>query len=253
MDLPANPLKAAFAARRPTFGLWSMLPHPWSVEALASTGFDWMVIDTEHTAVTIPQVMGLLQAAAAWPCHMAVRAGWNDTVEIKRLLDIGAQTIVVPYVQTADEAARAAAAVRYPPHGVRGVAGLTRAGRFGLVPDYTKRADEGVCLIVQVETAAALEVLEPIAATEGVDAVFIGPSDLAASMGHPGEPGHPAVRAAVLDAVARIRAAGKAPGLLTLDAGLSREAVAAGCLFNAVGIDTALLLAAARRLRAEWG
>lgn len=252
MELQMNPVKAAFAARRPTFGLWSMLPHPLAVEGLAAMGFDWLVIDTEHTAVTVPQVMGLMQAVAGWPCHAAVRPGWNDAVEIKRLLDAGAQTLIVPYVQTADEAARAVAAVRYPPQGTRGVAGITRASGFGLIGGYVKTANEQICLIVQVETAEALERIEEIAAVDGVDGLFIGPSDLAASMGYPGEPGHPQVRRAVLDAIARISRTGRAPGLLSPDQGLMRDAVSAGSLFNGVGIDTALLFGAATALRAAW-
>lgn len=252
MTGPANPLRALLAQDRPTFGLWCSLPHPLSVEALASCGFDWMVIDTEHTAVTLPQVMGLLQAVAPWPCMPTVRAGSLDAVEIKRLLDLGAQTLVIPNIRDADEARAAVAATRYPPEGIRGAAGLTRASRFGLIADYTATANDRIGLILQVETAAALAGVEAIAAVPGVDVLFIGPADLAASMGLPGQPGHPAVRAAVLDGLVRIAAAGVAPGVLTLDPGFARECVAAGSRFTAVGIDTELLLGAARGLAAAW-
>jgi 4-hydroxy-2-oxoheptanedioate aldolase len=252
MDLPRNPFKAAIAAGRQQIGLWCAIPHSAHAEHLATAGFDWILIDTEHSAVELTTVLAMLQAIAPYPTQAAVRPGWNDPVEIKRLLDLGALTILVPYVQTADEAARAVAAVRYPPSGMRGVAGITRASRFGTIPGYTARADAEVCLLVQVETAEALARVEEIAAVDGVDGVFIGPADLAATMGHPGEPGHPDVKAAVLDGIRRIRAAGKPAGILTLDPAFLREAVAAGTLFTAVDVDTAMVSRAARALVAEW-
>ncbi|MBC7157300.1 MAG: 4-hydroxy-2-oxo-heptane-1,7-dioate aldolase, partial [Rhodobacteraceae bacterium] len=215
-------------------------------------GFDWRLIDTEHTPCTTGMVPAMLQAAAPYPAHAAVRPGGNDPVEIKRLLDVGAQTLLVPCVQSGEEAARAVAAVRYPPEGIRGVAGLTRASRFGLIPDYTARANSEICLLAQVETAAALDRIEEIAAVDGVDGMFIGPADLAASMGHPGNPDHPAVKAAMLDAVRRIVAAGRPAGILSLDPDFLGQAMAAGTTINAVDTDTAILLRGARALAREW-
>lgn len=252
MDLPRNPFKAALAAGRPQIGIWCSIPEPGHAEALAGCGFDWMLIDTEHTTASLATVQSMLQAAAPYPTHAAVRPGWNDAVEIKRLLDAGAQTLLVPYVQSADEAAAAVAAVRYPPHGRRGVAGITRATRFGMVEGYTQRADAEICLLLQVETAEALERIEEMAAVPGVDGLFIGPSDLAASMGHPGAPDHPEVRRAVLDAIGRIRAAGRPAGILSLNPAFLREAVAAGSLFTAVDVDAAILYRHARELARAW-
>lgn len=252
MDLPKNHFKAGLAAGRQQFGIWCTIPGSGHAELLAGCGFDWMMFDTEHSVMDLATVQAMLQAAAPYPTQTLVRPGSLDLVEIKRLLDIGAQTILIPYVQSAEEAARAVSAVRYPPEGVRGVAGITRASRFGAIPNYGARANAEICLLVQVETAAALPQIEAICAVEGVDGVFIGPADLAASMGYPGNPGHPEVKAAVLDAVRRIRAAGKPAGILTLDPGFLAEAVAAGILFAAVDVDAAILLRGARELVAKW-
>lgn len=252
MDLPANPFKAALKAGRPQFGIWCSIPGSAHAEAMASCGFDWMLIDTEHSAMDHTTVLAMLQGAAAWPTHPVVRPGWNDATEIKRILDLGAQSLLVPYVQTAEEAARAVAAVRYAPQGMRGVAGTTRASRFGLIRDYVARANAEICLLVQAETAEALARIEEIAAVDGVDGVLIGPSDLAASMGLPGQPAHPEVKAATLDAIARLRKAGMPAGILTFDAGFLDEAVAAGTLFTAVEGDTSLLYKAARATAARW-
>jgi len=252
MDLIKNPFKAALAAGRQQIGLWCSMPGSGHAEVLAGCGFDWIIIDTEHTAVDHATVQAMLQATESYPTHFGVRPGWNDPVEIKRLLDIGAQTIVVPYVQNADEAARAVAAVRYPPDGIRGVSGLTRASRYGQIDNYTARANAEICLIVQVESAEALTQIEAMAAVDGVDGIFIGPADLAASMGYPGNPGHPAVKAAVLDGIRRIVAAGKPAGLLSLDPAFLAEAIAAGSRFTAVDVDTAILLRGARQSVQTW-
>ncbi len=252
MELPINAFKAALAAGRQQIGIWCSIPGSGHAEALAGCGFDWMVIDTEHTTIDHAMVMAMLQAAAPYPTHAAVRPGWNDPVEIKRLLDLGALTILVPYVQNGEEAARAVAAVRYPPHGIRGVAGSTRASRYGTIADYAARANGEICLLLRVETVAALAEIEAIAAVDGVDGIFIGPADLAASMGYPGQPGHPEVKAAVLAAVRRITAAGKPAGVLSLDQPLLRELVAAGTTFTAVDVDSGILLRGARALAAAW-
>ena len=252
MELPKNEFKAALIAGRQQIGIWCAIPGSGHAEALAGCGFDWMLIDMEHTAVELTIVQAMLQAAAPYPTHAAVRPGWNDAVEIKRLLDIGAQTLLIPYVQNATEAQSAVAAVRYPPQGLRGVASMTRASRYGIVEGYTARANDEICLLVQAETAEALRNIEEIAAVDGVDGIFIGPSDLAASMGHPGKPAHPDVKAAILDAIRRIAAAGKRAGILSLDQAFLKEAVAAGTTFTAVDVDAAILLRGARALAKAW-
>ena len=252
MDLPVNRFKQALKDGQQQIGLWNSIPGPLVAEALAGCGFDWVVIDTEHAPTDVPDVLGMLQAMAPYPVSAVVRPAANDPVLIKRLLDFGAQTLILPYIQSAEEAQAAVAAVRYAPRGMRGVAGLTRASRFGAVPDYTRRADAEICLILQVETALALSRIEEIAATDGVDGLFIGPADLAASMGHPGALDHPAVKAAIKDAIRRITATGKPAGILTSDAAFARACMGWGTRFTAVGMDIGLMLQAARGLAASY-
>ena len=252
MDLPVNRFKRALAEGRQQIGLWNAIPGPVVAEAIATAGFDWIVIDTEHSLTDVPDTIAAMQAMAPYPVSPVIRPAANDIVLIKRLLDLGAQTLIVPFVQSAAEAAAAVTAMRYAPRGLRGVAGMTRANRFGGVPDYARRAEEELCLIVQVETEEALAAIEAIAAVDGVDGLFIGPSDLAASMGYPGQPGHPAVAAAVEDAVRRIVAAGKPAGILTFDAAFARNCIGWGTRFTAVGMDLALLVQASRRLAADF-
>ena len=252
MDLPVNRFKQALKDGQQQIGLWNSIPGPLVAEALAGCGFDWVVIDTEHAPTDVPDVLGMLQAMAPYPVSAVVRPAANDPVLIKRLLDFGAQTLILPYIQSAEEAQAAVAAVRYAPRGMRGVAGLTRASRFGAVADYTRRADAEICLILQVETALALTRIEEIAAVDGVDGLFIGPADLAASMGHPGGLDHPEVTAAIEDAIRRITAAGKPAGILTSDAAFARSCMGWGTRFTAVGIDIGLMLQAARGLAASY-
>jgi 4-hydroxy-2-oxoheptanedioate aldolase len=252
MDLPVNRFKQALRAGRQQIGLWNSIPGPLVAEALAGCGFDWVVIDTEHAPTDVPDVLGMLQAMEPYPVSPVVRPASNDAVLIKRLLDFGAQSLIIPFIQSAEEARAAVAAVRYAPRGMRGVAGLTRASRFGAVADYARRADAEICLILQVETALALTRIEEIAAIDGVDGLFIGPADLAASMGHPGEPAHPDVTAAIRDAVHRITAAGKPAGILTLDPAFAQTCIGWGTRFTAVGMDIAVLLHGAQALAARF-
>ena len=248
MDLPRNEFKRALIEGRQQIGLWCTLPDPSLAELLAGCGYDWLLLDTEHSPADPITVLAQLQAVAPYPGTAVVRPASNDTVLIKRFLDVGAQTLLIPYVESAEEARRAVSAMRYPPAGVRGVAGITRATRFGRVSDYTRRASEELCLLVQVETAAALSALEEIAAVDGVDGVFIGPADLAASLGHPGNPAHPDVKAAIEDAIARIQAAGKPAGILTTDEVFARRCMELGTRFTAVGVDLAVLIQASEAL-----
>lgn len=236
-----NRFKRALREGRQQIGLWCSLPGSYAAEAVAGSGYDWLLFDTEHSPGDPLTVLAQLQAVAPYPVSAVVRPAANDTVLIKRFLDLGAQTLLIPYVQDADEARAAVAATRYPPEGVRGVSGLTRATRFGRVPGYARRAAEEICLLVQVETQAALDRLEEICAVEGVDGVFIGPADLAASLGHVGEPGHPAVVAAAEDAVRRILASGKPAGILTPDTAFAKTCIAIGTTFTAVAIDVGVL------------
>ncbi len=252
MELPKNHFKAALMAGQQQIGLWCSTPDTGVAEVLANCGFDWVMIDTEHSVTDQASVLAMLQATAPYATHFGVRPGWNDAVEIKRLLDSGAQTILVPYVQNAEEAARAVAAMRYPPHGMRGVSALSRASRYGAIPAYTARANAEVCLLVQVETVSALAEIESIAAVDGVDGIFIGPADLAASMGHPGNADHREVKSAILDAIRRIVAAGKPAGILSLDPAFLTEAIAAGTTFTAIDTDIALLQRGARAAAARW-
>lgn len=241
MELPRNAFKAALREGRLQIGLWSSLCSNIGAEVVADSGFDWILLDGEHSPNDVPSVMAQLQALVGGTATPIVRPAWNDVVMIKRFLDIGAQSILVPYVQNAVEAARAVASVRYPPAGIRGVAAATRASRYGRVTNYLKAADSEICLLVQVETRAALEQLEAIARVDGVDGVFIGPSDLAASMGYIGNPAHAEVQAALENAVKRLKAVGKPAGILTLNDEEARRYIGWGYLFVAVGSDIGLL------------
>lgn len=250
MEMPRNRFKARLKAGESQVGLWVTVPSGDVIEALADSAADWLMLDTEHSPVDPASLGESLRAGAATSC--LVRPSWNDVVTIKRCLDIGATTLMVPYVQNADEARAAVAAMRYPPRGVRGVSGSSRSSRYGRVTDYVGRAEEELCLLVQIETTEAMDRVEEIAAVDGVDGLFIGPADLAASMGMLGRMGDPAAKRAVLDGVARIAATGKAAGLLTLDPGFAREAIAAGSTVTGVGLDVNLLVRAADSLLAGF-
>lgn len=252
MNLPENGFKRALRAGKPQIGLWSSLSSNYTVEVIAGAGFDWILLDSEHSPADIENLLTQLQAAAPYPTHPVVRIPWNDMVTIKRVLDIGAQSLLVPYVSTADEAKAAVSYTRYPPAGVRGVAGTTRATRFGRIPDYARRAHEEICLLVQVETQAALDNIEAICGIEGVDGVFIGPADLHASLGHPGEIANPKVKPMIDDAIRRIRKAGKAPGILTPNEVDARHWLDCGALFVAVGADVGILARGAESLAAKF-
>jgi 4-hydroxy-2-oxoheptanedioate aldolase len=253
MDLPVNSFKRAIKAGRQQIGLWCSLPSHVTVEALAGAGFDWLLLDTEHSANELPMVYSQLQAAASGgDAHAAVRLPWNDAVMIKRFLDAGAQTLLLPMVETAEEARRAVAATRYPPEGIRGFAGAARASRFGRVKDYHARAAEELCVLVQIETRLGLTNLDAIASVEGVDGVFIGPGDLSAALGYLGQQKHPDVVAVIEGAIRRIRELGNAPGILTSDEALARRYIESGCLFTAVGADISLLVRGAEALAKKF-
>lgn len=252
MDIPSNRLKRALGEGRPQIGLWNSLASHITVEIVAGSGFDWLLLDTEHAPNELPMVHSQLQAMEGGTASAVVRPAWNDAVILKRLLDVGVQNFLVPFVQTADEARRAVAATRYPPEGIRGVAVAIRANRWGRVTDYARRANAEIGLVVQLETRLALQNLEAIAAVDGVDGLFIGPSDLAADLGHLGDNRHADVRAAIEDAIGRIRKTGKFAGILAPVEADARHWLEHGCLFVAVGNDAVLLARQSEALAARF-
>jgi 4-hydroxy-2-oxoheptanedioate aldolase len=251
-QLPVNAFKQALREGRPQIGLWASLCSNIAAEVIAGAGYDWILIDTEHAPNELPLVVSQLQAIVGGTAVPIVRPAWNDMVLMKRLLDVGAQNFLVPYVQTPEEARAAVAATRYPPQGIRGVAVTHRANEYGRVKDYFQHANEEICLLLQIETRLALQNLEAIAAVEGVDGLFIGPSDLAAALGHLGDNGHPEVRAAIEDAFQRIRRSGKAPGILAPVEADARHWLSLGCVVLGVGSDVGLLARSSEALAARF-
>jgi len=240
-ELQRNAFKHALAAGELQIGLWSSLCSNIAAEIVGDAGFDWILLDSEHSPNEIPGLFAQLQAIQRGGSTPIIRPAWNDAVLAKRCLDIGAQTLLFPYVQSAEEARRAVASTRYPPQGIRGVAVASRASRFGRTPGYLTKANSEMCVLVQVETRTALDALEAIAKVEGVDGVFIGPSDLAASLGHLGNPQHAEVQAAMKDAVNRLKALGKPAGILTGNEEEARRYIDWGYRFVAVGADVGIL------------
>lgn len=254
LTMPRNTFRDALRAGQTQIGLWVGLADANAAEALAAAGYDWLLIDGEHAPNDPRSVLGQLRAVAPYAAHPVVRPVQGDTALIKQYLDIGAQTLLVPMVDTAEQAAQLASAMRYPPEGIRGIgASLARASAYNQVDDYLNQANGQMCLLVQAETVTAMSNLAAIAATDGVDGVFFGPSDLSASMGLRGQPGHPSVKQAILDGIATVRAAGKAAGTLMVDPAMARFYLDAGATFVAVGVDTSLLVRAARDLAASFG
>ena len=253
MKNPRNLFKAALAEGRHQIGIWNNIGGNTVPELLAGTGFDWVLVDTEHAATETVEVLPALQAIAGTPGVTAVvRPANNDPVLFKRILDFGAQTLLVPYVQSRAEAEAAVSAMRYAPRGIRGMAGATRATRYGSVENYFTTAEDELCLIVQVETKAGVDALDEIATTDGVHGVFIGPADLSASLGYPGNSGHPEVRKVIRAVLDRLAELGVPSGILCLDPEDARSYIDAGTAFTAVGVDTVLLTKAATDLRAAF-
>ncbi|MBI1418250.1 MAG: 2-keto-3-deoxy-L-rhamnonate aldolase [Limimaricola sp.] len=247
--MPTNSLKTALAAGRLTRGVWLTLASPNVAEMAGLAGFDWCLIDGEHGPNTLTTIQAQLQALAGTPAQAVVRVPVAEAWIIKQVLDLGAQTVMVPMIQSGEGARDAVAAMRYPPQGIRGMgAALARASGYGGQAEYVARANDGVALIVQVESAAGIADIDAIATTEGVDCIFIGPADLAADMGHPDDPGHPEVRAAIDHALARIAAAGKPSGIIALAEGEAAHWSARGVAFIGVASDSLLLASALRRL-----
>jgi len=253
MQTPDNLFKQALQRGTVQIGLWQALADPYAAEICAGSGFDWLLLDGEHAPNDLRSLLAALQAVAPYPVHPVVRVPQGDTALIKQVLDIGATTLLVPMVESPEQAAQLVRAMRYPPQGVRGVgSAIARSARWGRYPRYLHEANERVCLLVQVESQRALAEIDAIAAVDGVDGVFIGPSDLAASMGYLGQPAHPEVRTAIDGAIRAITRAGKAPGILCADEALARHYLALGACFVAVGVDTTLLVRATSALAAAF-
>ena len=252
MDLPVNTFKRAITSGQPQIGLWSTLTSSYAIEAIAGAGYDWLLIDTEHSPADLENVVHQLQAVQPYPTHAVARVPWNDMVTIKRFLDVGCQSLLIPYVQTAEEAKAAVSYTRYPPAGVRGVSAVTRATRFGRIPGYARNAEKEICVLVQIETELGMKNLEAIAAVEGVDGVFIGPGDLHASYGYVGETANPKVVPLIDEAMVRIRKCGKAPGILTGVVSDAKRWLELGGLFVAVGNDSSILARESEKLLAQF-
>lgn len=256
MQTPTNPFKQALRERRTQIGLWLGLAGGTAAEICAGAGFDWLLIDGEHSPNDLQSIQHQAQVIAAYPASHAIARvpvghGNVGTALIKQYLDLGLQTLLVPMVDTPQQAAQLVQAMRYPPAGIRGMGGA-RGSRWGRFSNYPKEANDQVCLLVQAETVQALQNLDAIAATEGVDGVFIGPADLSAAMGFVGNPNAPEVQAAIADAIRRIHAAGKAAGILAVDEAVAQRYLDMGADFLAVGVDTHLLVKATNALVARF-
>jgi len=253
MPAPQNPFKAALQRGEMQYGCWGAFAHPYATELTASTGFDWLVIDGEHAPNDLPTITAQLQAMHGYSTHTVVRLPMGEDWAIKQVLDAGAQTLLIPMVESADQARALVRAMRYPPAGIRGSgAMIARATMFAGVDGYVATADAQMCLLVQVETRAGIDALDDILAVEGVDGVFIGPSDLAADMGHLGDSDVPEVQTVIRDALQRIAASDKAAGILATDHEVALRYRDWGAQFLAVAADVLLLAQAARATVARW-
>jgi 4-hydroxy-2-oxoheptanedioate aldolase len=248
MDMPVNQFKRALRENRTIYGTWLMSAAPSTAEALGCAGLDFLVVDMEHVPVDTPQMIELLRTVAGTPAAPVVRLPWNDMVMIKRALDGGAQSLMMPFVQNADEARRAVAYTRYPPEGIRGVAGMHRASRYGTIPNYLASAGAEICVIVQIETLAALERLPEIAAVPGIDSIFIGPSDLAASMGLLGDISSAAVQDKLREGAQLCRKLGKPVGIVGPNPEMVGRFLDYGYTWVAIGSDMSLMVGRAQ----EW-
>lgn len=251
MELPENPFRRALRSGERQVGLWISLSSHYAAEVVAPAGYDWALIDMEHSPNDYFSVLGQLQAFAASGTTAIVRAEWNDTVAIKRLLDLGVPGLLLPMIQTAEEARRAVAATRYPPRGVRGVAGSTRANRFGRIGNYVSRVEEETALLLQLESRAAVERADEIAAVDGVDGIFFGPADIAADLGLVGQPMHDEVWELIRPAARSLIARGVPVGTLVQDPAFAAGLLNDGFTFVACGADTAILARGSDALLAQ--
>jgi len=245
-----NTLKQALADHRPQIGLWQALANAYTAELCAGAGYDWLLFDGEHAPNTIQTLLAQLQAVKAYPVEAVARPPTGDPVLIKQYLDIGFRSLLIPMVESAAQARMLVAATRFPPHGIRGVASATsRASGFGANTRYLENTHAGICLVVQIESAAGLHAIEDIAAVEGVNGLFIGPGDLAGGLGHLGNSTHPDVTSAISQALMRIRSTGKAAGIFAASAEAASRHIRAGASLVSIGTDTGLLFNGAAELR----
>ena len=241
MQMPANPFTRALADGRPQIGLWVTLSDNFSAEVIAGAGYDWVLLDMEHSPNDYFSVLGQLQVFAATETTAITRVEWNDPVTVKRVLDLGSPGLLFPMIQSVEEAERAVAATRYPPRGTRGVAGSTRATKFGRIMDYATRVEDETSVLLQLETRAAVEQAEAIAAIDGVTGIFFGPADIAADLGHLGQPMHPDVWELIKPAAQKLIAKGVPVGTLVLDPDFAADLINEGFTFVACGTDTSIL------------
>jgi len=247
-----NRFRQRILARERLIGLWVSLASHVSTEIVGMAGFDWLLIDSEHSPNDLPLMMQQLQVLSASPSAVIARAGWNDAVEIKRLLDIGFCNFLIPFIESEDDARRAVAATRYPPQGIRGVALAQRGSNYGTVPDYTKLINDHICVLVQIESRKGVDAADAIAGVDGVDGVFIGPSDLSAALGHLGDTEHPEVQATIRSLYERVSAQGKAVGIIAPDNAVARRYLDMGLQFVAVGSDQGSLQRSVFDLRKKF-
>ncbi len=252
MELPVNHFKHALKSGQLQAGVWCNLCSEYAMEVVAGAGLDWLIIDTEHAPIDMFMMVRLLHATMENHTQPVVRVPWNDMVTIKRVLDAGAQTLLIPMIQTEEEARNAVAYTRYAPEGVRGSGGPTRASRFMRIKDYAKKAAGEICVLVQVETRLGIQNLEKITRVEGVDGVFLGPGDLSTDMGHMGNMNHPEVQKVLDEGIVTIRRCGKAPGILTNDEARARHYVDLGAQFITVGSDVTILARETEKLAAKY-
>lgn len=253
MQQPRNAFKAALARGEAQIGLWLSLADPYVSEMVATTGFDWLLIDAEHAPNDLRSVLAQLQAVAPYPVSAVVRPVLGDTALIKQYLDVGVQSLLVPMVHSAAQATDVVAATRYAPRGTRGLGSqMARVSRWSQIAGYIEHADDEICVLVQAESKQAMANLDAIVAVDGVDGVFFGPADLSASMGYLGQPDHPEVLSAIDDGIAAVLAAGKAPGIIATDPKVAERYLRAGARFVAVGVEADLLIRAAGKLAARF-
>ena len=248
MDMPRNRFKQALNSGTVPIGTWLVSAAPSTAEAMGCVGFDFLVLDMEHTPIDMAQLVGILRTIDGTPAGVVTRLPWNDMVIVKRVLDAGAQTVMFPFVQNAEEARRAVASTRYPPEGIRGVAAVHRASRQGTVSNYHRNAAAEICVIVQIETLAALEALPEIAAVPGIDSLFIGPGDLSASMGHLGNLSHPDVLAKLAEGAAQCKRAGKPVGIVGPNPEVVAKYIDFGFTWVAISSDIGIMVGRAQ----EW-
>jgi 4-hydroxy-2-oxoheptanedioate aldolase len=251
MTLKPNRLKAALAARQVQLGLWTCMASPFATELLAGSGYDWLALDMEHSPNDLQTVLAQMQALGGYETEPVVRLLRFDKDLVKQYLDLGARTLVLPNIETADEARAIVSAVRYPGRGLRGVAGLQRANRWGRVPNYHREAERELCVLAQIESAAGVAQARAIAEVDGIDGLFVGPSDLAASLGHLGRPGEAEVQQAIEDVAKQLAEAGKAGGILALGADDAKRYIGWGYRMVGIGTDQGLLARASDELVAR--